>query len=85
MPLATKLGRMVTYLEQLQNHKVTWPYDYVVFSDHVRNYRYISFTTMLMATNPDRMVTYFEWLLPIKSDDQIMTIESCGLMRFHGK
>ena len=38
LPMATKLGRMVTYIPLWSSAlKVRWPFDYVVFKDHVTN------------------------------------------------
>ena len=49
---------------------------YMVLWDHVTNYKhYISSTAPIssMATKLDRMMTYLEWLLPVKSHDHMIT------------
>ena len=57
----------------LLTNKVQWPYNHVVLWDHVTNEKhFISTTKMLMATIRGRMMTYLEWLLPIKSHDHIV-------------
>ena len=61
-------------------HKVTWPYNHVVLQDHVTNWKHI-FSTMSMATKPGRIVTYLEWVLPIKSRDH----KSRGLAKSRAK
>ena len=55
-------------------NKVTWPFDYMVLWDHVTKYKhYISSTAPPMATKLGRMMTYLDWLLPIKSHDHMIT------------
>ena len=44
VPEATKLGKMVIYLD-LPNHKAIWPFDHLVFRNHVTNYNHISTNT----------------------------------------
>ena len=61
--MATKLGRLVTYLEgflsiELLNLLATW---YFIFT-----------TAVPLATKPGRLVTYFEVSLPIKLHDPQM-------------
>ena len=54
-------------------HNVAPPFGYVVSWDHVTKYKHcISITTMLMATKKGMMMTYLEWLLPIKSNYNII-------------
>ena len=71
--MATKLGRMVTYLDCLfsiksDDHIITW------FCEITRQTKKhcISSTTMLMTTKCGRMMNYIEWLLPSKSNDHII-------------
>ena len=61
--MATKLGRLVTYLEgflsiELLNLLATW--------------QYIFTTAVPLATEPGRLVTYLEVSLPIKLNDPLM-------------
>ena len=63
--MATKLGRMVTYLERLltiksYNTLIAWSRK-VTNKDH-----YISNTTVFMATKLGRIMSYLNRLLPIK-------------------
>ena len=105
VPMATKLGRLVTYQVELPptvllyplvscskeiiyghktwqdsnlpqfplTHKVKWPYDHLVLRYHVTMEKHISTATMLMTTKLGKMITYLEWLIPIKSHNCIIT------------
>ena len=49
------------------NHKHTWTFVHMALQDHMANLNhYTSTTAMLMATKPDRIVTYLEWHQPLK-------------------
>ena len=86
----TKLGRMVTYFEGLLTIKsffffLVWAlwsphrFDHGVFQDDVTSQdHYNSTTRPLMATKLDRMVTYFDGLLPIKPNDPLIA-SSCEI------
>ena len=68
IPMATKLGRVVTYTWRAPNNKVTQFSDHVVLQSHVTSkYHYISATRVPMATKLDRMVTHFARLLTVKA------------------
>ena len=55
-------------------HKVTEPFDLMVFQGHPTNEnRYIATATVPMATKLGRMVTYLDGLLPMKSHDPLIT------------
>ena len=48
-------------------YKVTQPFDHLVLLDHMTNLNHHTFNiTISMNVRVDRMVTYFERLLPIK-------------------
>ena len=68
MHVATKLDRMVTYLEEVL---VIKSYDNIMMWSH--KLKNTSTITMLMITKLVWMVTYLEQLLPIKSRDHIIT------------
>ena len=75
--MATKLGRMVTYLVGLLNIKSFISrlsrFDQVLLQGHVINKNhYISFTTIPLATKLVRMETYHKQLLPIKLLDPLV-------------
>ena len=73
VPIATKFGRMVTYLERL-NHKVIQRPEHVVLQSHVTNENhYISTTTVPMATKLGKMVPDIDGLLLIKSHNPLIT------------
>ena len=68
LPLATRLGRTVTYLEELFTIKS--------FNAHLtfqgyetKKYHYISTTRVSMATKIKKMITYLDRLLAIKAHD----------------
>ena len=62
--MATKLGRMVTYLDRILRIR---PYDTMIMgSCHVTNENYIFTARVLMDTKICRMVTYLDALQPIK-------------------
>ena len=74
MSIATKLGRVMTYHEELLPIKPLKLKDNMVLQDHVTNYtHYITTTTMPMATKHDRMVAYHEGFSPIKPNDLLIT------------
>ena len=69
--MATKRGRMVTYLVyllpiKLSDHIITW------FCKIAWQTKNISTTAVPMATKLGKMMTYLEWLLPTKSYDRII-------------
>ena len=65
----------------IPKHKVIQRFDYVVSQGHVTNKsHYISTNTVPMANKLDRMVTYLDGLLPIKSHDSWITW-SCEITR----
>ena len=37
LPMATKLGRVMTYRGGAPSHKATWPFNHVILQDHVEN------------------------------------------------
>ena len=54
-------------------HNVNPPFSHVLLRDHMRNKnRYISNTTISMATKLGRMVTCLDCLLPIKSNGHML-------------
>ena len=54
--------------------KVTFPFAHVILWDHLINWNhYISTTTVPMATKLDRMVTYLNGLVPVKSHSHLIT------------
>ena len=61
--MATKLGKMVIYLDVLLPIKSHYPL--ITF--------FIFHTTVPMATKPGRMITYLDRLIPIKSHDLLIT------------
>ena len=65
--MATKLGRMVSYLYGLLFTKSHNPWSHVFARSRW------SMTTVYMATKLGRMVTYLNGLLPIKSYDPLIT------------
>ena len=70
MSIATKLGRMITYLDELLAIKAHEP----LMRDHMINKNhYILNTIVLMATKLARMVTYLKWLPTIKILDLLVT------------
>ena len=59
--LATKLSRIVVYLDCLLPIKVTLLFDHVVLQDHTINKNHYIFTvTVPMATKVVKMVMYLE-------------------------
>ena len=61
-------------------HKVMRPFDYMVLKDHVTTkIVYFSATTVSMATKPGRIIAYLNELLPIKSQNLLITW-SCKVM-----
>ena len=75
VPMATKLGRMVTYLGGIVSIKsrvsqVTWSCGIMWLTNE--NY-YISTTTMPRVTKFGRMVTYLALLSPVKPHDPLVT------------
>ena len=113
MAMATKLGRILAYLDGLlpikshdplifqdhvtkylhyhnayghqtwqdgdllleaANNKVTERSDHVVVQSHLTNENHcISTSKVLMTTILDRMIIYFDGLLPVKSHDPLIT------------
>ena len=74
MLMAIKIGRVVTYIEQLLPIKSHVTFDRAVMRDHLPNEnRYISTTTAPIATQLGRMVINLEWLLPITLLDHFRT------------
>ena len=77
LPFATKLVKVVTYVEGFPAIKSYYHIDHNVLPDHMKNYNYyISCTTMLMVTKLGIIVTYLEGLLPILSKDPLITWSS---------
>ena len=73
MPIANKLGKVVTYLEGLFSFQVIQSFDYVVLQGHETYENHCtSITKVTMATKLGRIVTYFDWPLPIKSHDLLI-------------
>ena len=70
--MAVKLGRMVTYLEELLTINSFNAHLTLKGSVADENY-YISTTRVSMATSPKMMVTYLEGLLAIKVHDPLIT------------
>ena len=67
MPMATKLDRMVTYLEGLLSIKSHDHFNYAVLQGHLAKENHItSTTTVPMITKRSNVVTSLEGLLPIK-------------------
>ena len=67
MPMATKLGRMITYLYGLISIKAHGLLIMCSRENQVTNWNdHISNTTVPMVTKIFKMVTYFKWLPPIK-------------------
>ena len=54
------------------NHKVTWPFDHMIFWDHATNKKHVSTTAVPMSTKFDMMTTYLEWPLVIKWRDPLI-------------
>lgn len=119
MPMATRLGRVVTYHGWLPpiklhgplirwsvtnwnhcphycnafghqawqggdiqwgfaTHKITWSFNHVTYWGHRKNYtRYISTCTRPMGSKLGNLVTYHERLLPINSNDSLITWPTC--------
>ena len=76
VPVATKPTWTVAQHERLLLKKLQ---DALVLRDYMTNENhYISTIAMRMATKVDRMVTYLEELLPIKSHDPLITC-SCKI------
>ena len=81
MLMAIKIGRVVTYIEQLLPIKSHVTFDRVVLRDHLPNENrlsplrkpFISTTTAPIATQLGRMVINLEWLLPITLLDHFLT------------
>ena len=74
--MATKYGRMVTYLEKLLTIKIFNTF-FVVLQGHVTNENhYISTTRVPMTTKLGRMITYLDGIQPIKPHDP--RISWCG-------
>ena len=48
----------------------------LLLQDHVTNLKHISTTKVSFATKLGRMVTYLDWLLPIKPHDPLITWSS---------
>ena len=72
MSMATKLARIVIYLDGLiiiKSYK-----DHVVLQGHMVNKNHhISITRASMATKPGRMIASLDGLLPIMSHDPLIT------------
>ena len=63
-----KIGRVLTYNEELPNHKVLWSFIHLILQSHVTNQTfYISNCTRSMATKQDKVVTYRDEIPPINS------------------
>ena len=60
-------------------NKVTWPFDYVVFWNHLANWKHLSTSRVPLATKLDRIVTVIDFY-PCH-----MIFWSCGLWRSHDK
>ena len=59
-------------------HKITWSFNHVTYWGHRKNYmRYISTCTRPMGTKLGNLVTYHERLLPINSNDSLITWPTC--------
>ena len=74
VPIATKLGRVVTYLDgllliKLHDSLIMWSCEIKWQTKII----FIFTTTLLMATKSGRVVTYFEGLLTIKSFNALIT------------
>ena len=73
VPMETKLGRMLTYLDGFP-----WHFNHMVLQDHLtKKMHYISTAiaaVVPMTTKRDRMVTDHKGLPPIKSDDPLIKI-----------
>ena len=80
MPMATKLGRMLTYLKGLLTIKSTTPWSRGLAKSHNKRNRYTSTNRAPMATRLGRMVASLDGLLPIKSHDPLITW-SCEITR----
>ena len=60
--------KMVIYLKRAHDHKVTQRSDHVVLQNHLINEnQHVSTNRVPMATKLDKMVTYLNEFLPIKS------------------
>ena len=66
-------GQGCDFAWETSTDKATWLFDHMVSWDHVTNHKYISTTTMPMATWHGIVMTYFERLSPIKSHQALMT------------
>ena len=70
--MATNYGWMVTYGDLI--HKVIQHFDHVILQGHLTNENhYISTIRAAMTTKLDKMVTYLERLLTIKSCKDLIT------------
>ena len=65
--MATKLGRMVSYLHGLLSTKSHYPWSHIFARWHW------SMTTLCMVTKLGRMVTYLNGHLPVKPYDPLIT------------
>ena len=77
MPMITKLGRVMTYLEGLptiKSHVLYKAFDHVVLRDHVTyGNHYKPTTRVAIATKLCRTVICFEGRQTIKSHDRFIT------------
>ena len=82
MPIATKLGKTVTYLDELLSIKlhdpsITWSCEIAgqpkIIICPMTTKHGDSITTISMATKLGRMVTYLDYFLPIESNDHIIS------------
>ena len=82
VPMVTKLGRVVTYIEGLPPKNVTLQFDHVVLQDHVTHWNnYIFTTTVSKATKLGRVVTYHEGFSTIKSQNRLaIKARTCGIL-----
>ena len=72
--MATKLNRMVTYIQAAPNHEVTQWFEHGILECCVVNRNhYISSTTVLMASKISWIITQLDGLLPRESHDFLIT------------
>ena len=73
VPLATKLCKMMTYLERLPpiKHMTLWPCG--LATSWGKQKHYISTTRMLTANTHGRIVIFLNGFLPIKSHEPLIT------------
>ena len=72
--MTTKFGKQLHLEELTQVRLIKQVLVISTGQDHVTNENHISTTRVPMATKLFRMVTYLDWLLPLKLHDPLITL-----------